>query len=121
MKFRSVAGKSLLVLVLPFVFLGLIDPLEGGLALIAATFIYALAFWLLRKAPSRWLWIPFLATLLIGGGTILLAIFGGREGEFGPMPPPLIIGLWLYRAAVVAALIGALVTIKQAFFPARAS
>lgn len=121
MKAQTVIGRVLVILALPFVFLGLIDPLEGGLALIAATFIYVLAFWLLRQAPSRWLWIPFLATLLIGGGTILLAIFGGREGEFGPMPPPLIIGLWLYRAAVVAALFGALVTIKQAFFPARAS
>ena len=120
MKFRIVAGKSLLVLAAPVVLLGLIDPLEGGLALIVATLIYALAFWLLKKAPSRWLWIPFLATLAIGGGTILLAVFENREGEFGPLPPPVIIGLWLYRVAVLAALVGALVTIKQAFFPARA-
>lgn len=119
MSIRNLVGKVLTVLALPVVFLGLIDPLEGGLALIVATLLYVLAFWLLKRAPSRWLWIPFLATLVIGGGTILLAVFENRNGEFGPLPPPVIIGLWLYRVAVLAALVGALVTIKQAFFPAR--
>lgn len=120
MSIRNLIGKVLTILALPVVSLGLVDPLEGGLALIVATLIYVLAFWLLKKAPSRWLWIPFLATLVIGGGTILLAVFEDREGQFGPLPPPVIVGLWLYRVAVLAALVGALVTIKQAFFPPRA-
>ena len=120
LKLRNWVGKTLFVLALPLVFLGLIDPLEGGMALIGATLVYVLGFWSVGQAPSPWLWIPFLATLVTGGGTILLAIFEGREGEFGPLPPPVIIGLWLYRVAVLAALIGALITIKRAFFPARA-
>jgi hypothetical protein len=119
MEIRSTVGKTLLLLAVPVVFLGLIDPLEGGLALVAATVIYVLAFWLLRRAPSRWLWIPFLGAFVLGVSTLLLAVIGGREEQIGPLPPLVIIGLWLYRAAVVAALVGALVTIRQAFFAAR--
>lgn len=116
MKVRSTIGKVLLVLVLPVVFLGLIDPLEGGLALIAATAIYAVAFVLLKAAPSKLLWIPFLATLVIGGATIIWAIFGRDQQEFGPIPPPVIVALWLYRAAVVMALLGGLFTAYKHIF-----
>lgn len=121
MKARQLIGKVLLVLAVPLVFLGLIDPLEGGLALILATVIYAVAFWLLRAAPSRWLWIPFLVSLVVGIATIVLAIFQIGDQPQGSLPPPLIIGLWLYRLSVVAALLGAAVTLKRALFPARAN
>ncbi|MFM1784963.1 MAG: hypothetical protein RLZZ579_1240 [Actinomycetota bacterium] len=49
---RNLIGKVLTILALPVVFLGLIDPLEGGLALIVATLIYVLAFWLLKKSTQ---------------------------------------------------------------------
>lgn len=110
MNIKNVSAKILLVLALPFVFLGLIDPLEGGLALIFATAIYAVAFFLLKAVPSRWLWVPFLLTLLIGGSAVLWAIFGRGTEQMGPLPPLVIFLLWAYRAAVIAALGGAIYT-----------
>lgn len=110
MSARNVIGKVLLFLALPFVFLGLIDPLEGGLALIAATLVYLAAHLLLKQAPAKILWIPMLATLVIGGITIVFALTQDRTGATSPMNIQLIVGMWLYRAAVVAALVGGLVT-----------
>lgn len=121
MKARSFIGKALLVLVLPFVFLGLIDPLEGGLSLIVASLIYAVAFVLLKAAPSRWLWIPFAAALVTGIAAILWAIFAREGQQPGPLPPFLIYLLWGYRLAVGFALVGALLTIfKHLVSPALA-
>lgn len=61
---RLLIGKILLFLALPFVFLGLIDPLEGGLALIVAAVIYLVGFLLLRKFPTKLLWISFSGAVL---------------------------------------------------------
>lgn len=102
----------LLGIAIPITFLGLIDPLEGGLGLIAATAIYAVAFFLLRKAPPKILWIPFLVALIVGLVTLGLAILDLDRA--GPLPPPILIGLWGYRLAVLAALVGGVITfVKQ--------
>lgn len=102
---RIAMGKLLVVLALPLVFLGLIDPLEGGLALLAAVVAYAVAGWLLREWPPRYLWTWFVATLVVGVGTLAVAIVWNPLGPgtsepdtaLNPMRGPLLIGLGIYR------------------------
>lgn len=115
-KVRRVVSLIGFVAVIPFEFLGLIDPLEGGLALIAATVIYVIAFALARRAPAKYLWIPFAIAFIAGAFAILSSILG-RNFEPGPSTIPLatIIGMWTYRAAVVALLIGGVITAVKRF------
>ena len=108
-KTRQLASIGLFLLALPLVFLGVIDPLEGGLALIAALLVYMVAFLLAGHGPSKVLWIPFVCAVAIGVLVLVLAIFGpDRVGAQGPFIP-LLIGNWVYRAAVIATLVGAVI------------
>lgn len=113
---KQIIARILLILAVPFVLLGLIDPLEGGISLAAALLIYLLAFILLRQKPSRWLWIPFATALVLGAVTLALAI---ARLEFSPgpspLPGPVIFGLWGYRLAVAATLVGAVMTAVRSF------
>lgn len=110
-----VVSNVLLVAVMPVLFFGLIDPLEGGLALLLATLIYAVAFWLRREKPSRSLWIPLVAALAIGTVVLAVAIFVSASGPGNSLHILLVAGNWIYRAAVIATLVGGLLTLVNAF------
>lgn len=102
---RLLIGKIFLFLALPFVFLGLIDPLEGGLALIVAAVIYLVGFLLLKRLPTKLLWISFSAAVLIGIATLVLA---SMRMDFTNQPQPIafpvVAFLWAYRVAVLVTL-----------------
>ena len=116
MKIRSVVAKVLFALAIPFVFLGLIDPLEGGVSLVVALGIYAIAFIVLRRKPAKTLWIPFLLSILIGAATLGFAVLNLEfSNKPEPLPGPVIYALWAYRLAVAATLVGAIVTLIQSF------
>jgi len=103
-------AKLFFVLAVPVVFVGLIDPLEGGLALVVAALLYLAGFGLAKTLPARSLWIPFLIAVLIGVVTIRLALSGlGRQGPYEPTSPIVLVGVWAYRAAVLATLVGAVI------------
>lgn len=106
MKTRRIIAFILMILVLPVLVLGLIDPLEGGIALIAVFVIYAVAFVVAGQKPPGILWIPFLIAIVIGALTLAYAI---TTLEFTPRPTalilPLQIGNWIYRIAVILTLI----------------
>lgn len=117
----SIVGKVLLFLALPLVFLGLIDPLEGGISLLAAAVLYAIAFVLLKTAPPKYLWVPFIVSVVVGVLTLAYAI---SRLEFTPGPTnleiPVIVGIWVYRVSVLATLVGAvLVAINSVRHKAR--
>ena len=96
---------------LPFVFFGLIDPLEGGISLLIAGAIYAVGFLIAKEKPAKYLTIPFVLALIVGVVALVLAIMKWpMESEPGG-PPPIIFLLWIYRALVLATLIGAVLTI----------
>jgi hypothetical protein len=116
MEIRKITVRVLFALAVPFVFLGLIDPLEGGLALAVALLIYVAAFALSKQRPPKLLWIPFAVSLVVGASTLGLAIanleFSQRpEG----LPGPIIFGLWGYRLAVAVTLAGAIKTLIGSF------
>lgn len=104
-----------LIAALPFVFFGLIDPLEGGLSLLIAGAIYATGFSIAKQKPQKYLTIPFALTLIVGVLALVLAIAKWpMESEPGG-PPPLIILLWTYRALAVATLVGAVLSVWKQF------
>ena len=111
---RQVVSLIVFVLALPLVFLGLIDPLEGGIALLAALTVYLVGFGVAGHWPSTLLWIPFVAAVVVGGITLGYAIL---TNEPGPGPgrnlPILMAGVWAYRVAVIATLVGGVLTVWQ--------
>ena len=112
-----VISNILLVLALPILFFGLIDPLEGGLALLLAVLIYSLAFTLRKEKPAKLLWIPIVVALIIGALVLAIAIFVAASGPGNPLHILLVAGNWVYRSAVLVALVGALLTLVNAFKP----
>jgi hypothetical protein len=117
MESKNSLAKVLLALAVPFVFLGLIDPLEGGIALIFALVMYLVAFSIKKTRPRKLLWIPFLAALVIGAGTLTAAILDLElTAQSEGMPPLVIFGLWAYRISVLVTLVGAGITAFEAWF-----
>lgn len=113
---KQIVGRVLLLLAVPFVFIGLIDPLEGGISLAVALLIYVLAFVLLGQKPSKLIWIPFATALVLGAITLALAIARLEfTQEPSQLPGPVIFGLWGYRLAVAATLVGAVMTAVRSF------
>lgn len=99
----------LLGLNLPILFVGLIDPLEGGLALLLAGIVFGIALWVGKTKPPIYLWASYAAALLIGVLTIVAALTIGRQNPNEALNPTVLIGLWVYRLAVAANLVAALV------------
>ncbi len=105
---RLVIHRILLLLAVPIVFVGLIDPLEGGIALILAGFVYLVAFLVGGRKPTKFLWISYLSAVVIGAIVLVFAIFGMDRVSDRPEMIPLAIGNWIYRVAVLFTLAAAL-------------
>lgn len=112
---RKIIARILLIVSLPIVFLGLIDPLEGGIALLLSVLTLSVAFLMAGTWPSKALWIPFVLTLVVGAIALLVAIFGLDRANNQPQLLPLIALLWAYRALVVVTLVGLVREVIRAF------
>lgn len=116
---RLIASLILGIITLPVIFVGLIDPLEGGLALLVGVGL-GVAVRLLSGVPlPRLVWISMLATLGVGILVLALVIFAVPSEtvqEVGPdvtAPNPLNAGarmlLWVYRLGVLLVFAGGVV------------
>jgi hypothetical protein len=117
-KTRRIIGLVLAVLGLPLLFVGLIDPLEGGIALMLGALL-GLAAWLVSRVPvPKFTWISFLVSIGLGILTLLAAVIlrdpvaiDSATGEatatnpFATVPIAIIL-LWLYRLSVLVTLAG---------------
>lgn len=112
---RVIFHRILLLLAVPIVFLGLIDPLEGGIALLLAGVIYLIAFLLVGHGPRKYLWVPYLASVIIGSIVLALAIFGIDRTDSSANLAPLAVGNWIYRVAVLMTLAGAITSAILSF------
>ena len=131
MRLRLITSLILGIVTLPVIVVGLIDPLEGGLALLLALGL-GVAVRLLSGVPvPRLLWIAMVATLAVGV-LVLALVIGGEASEavreVGPevtAPNPLNLGarilLWVYRIGVLVVLIGAIVYLVRIAQALRAS
>lgn len=118
MRTRTIAALVLAVLALPLLILGLIDPLEGGLALIAAIVLGVIVRLLSREPFPRFTWISVLTALGIGALVLGIALLRvPQAGPDGSVPSPLSGGLvallWVYRVAVLVAIAGAVVYVLR--------
>ena len=118
MKTRRIIGLILVILALPLIFLGLIDPLEGGIALVAGA-VLGLGAWLVSRVPvPKFTWISLAVSIGLGVLTLLAAVFlrdpasvDSATGEvtatnpFATVPIAVIL-LWLYRLSVLVTIAG---------------
>jgi len=107
---RQVIGLVLVIIALPLVVIGLIDPLEGGIALLAGLLLGLVA-WLVSRVPvPKFTWISLAATLAIGALTLVLALTLPPV-ELGPdMAANPVMGRWYLAAMNWVWRIGVLVT-----------
>ena len=116
---RLIASLILGIITLPVLFVGLIDPLEGGIALLVALGL-GVGVRLLSGVPvPRLAWIAMLVTIGVGSLALVLAIAGmpaETVQEVGPeatAPNPLNAGVrllvWAYRLGVLVVFIAAVV------------
>ena len=110
MRARQVIGLVLVIIALPLVVIGLIDPLEGGIALLAGLLLGLVA-WLVSRVPvPTFTWISLAATLAIGALTLVLALTLPPV-EMGPdMAANPVMGRWYLAAMNWVWRIGVLVT-----------
>jgi hypothetical protein len=118
LKTRRIIGLVLGIIGLPLIFFGLIDPLEGGIALIAGALL-GLGAWLVSRVPvPRFTWISLAVSFGLGVLTLLAAVFlrgpasvdsaTGDVTVSNPLAtvPIAIILLWAYRLSVLVTLAG---------------
>ena len=110
MRARQVIGLVLVIIALPLVVIGLIDPLEGGIALLA-DLLLGLVAWLVSRVPvPTFTWISLAATLAFGALTLVLALTLPPV-EMGPdMAANPVMGRWYLAALNWVWRIGVLVT-----------
>lgn len=113
---RQILYRALLIAVLPVLFFGLIDPLEGGIALLLALAVYTVTFSIGGIRPKKYLWIPFVTSLGIGAVVLAAAIYiYSRDGEPEQFPYGLLVGNIIYALSVMVTIGGAILSAIQAF------
>lgn len=125
MRTRRIIAAVLKFIALPLLVLGLIEPLEGGIALLAAIVVGLAVGALSRVRLPALLWISLLATVAVGVLTIGLAIIENPPGTMGGTAGnpvfPLIALVWVWRAGVIIVAAGAVLYIVRLFRALRAS
>ena len=120
---RLIASLILGIITLPVLFLGLIDPLEGGIALLVALGLGVLVRLLPGVPVPRLAWIAMLVTAGVGILALVLAIAGmpteaeqvvGPDATAGnPLGGGLRILVWIYRLGVLFVLAGGVVYVVR--------
>lgn len=126
MRTRVIVATVLAIAALPLLAFGLIDPLEGGLALIVAIALAVAVRLLSRVTFPRLAWISMLVSVAIGVTTIIVAVTGepvetAPGTVLSPMSGWAIVLLWAYRLAVLVTLAGAVLYVVQLFQALKAS
>ena len=117
---RELIHKILLVVAIPFVFFGLIDPLEGGISLLLGLLVYVAAFLIGSKRPAKYLWVSYVSSLSIGALVLGYALFRYLStGDSGDFPIELVVGLVIYTGSVIITLAAAVFTAVKAFWPTK--
>ena len=123
-KARAITAIALGVVAAVTMVFGLIDPLEGGLALLVATALLIVVRLVSQVPLPKLTWIPLLTAIVLGVTTLALAIFASRpeavDGTVGnPLGGGVIVLLWSYRLAVLVALVGTVVYLVRLIRAAR--
>lgn len=104
---RLIVGFILTVVTVPLLLLGLMDPMEGGMALLVAGAVI-LATWLVSRVPVPPLeWIAWAAAIAVGITADIIGTVLWNQGLTGPgLPVPwwmwILIGAYEVGAAATA-------------------
>jgi len=116
---RRILAIVLAIITLPFLLLGLIDPLEGGISLLVAV-VLGVVVWAVARVPMpKLLWISLIATVVVGAVTLGMAMLTleeatGAATATNPILP--VVGfVWLWRVGVLVVLVGAVVYVVRLF------
>ena len=126
MRARLVVGLVLAILDLPILFVGLIDPLEGGIALIFGLIIGVVVWAVTRVPVPRFTWISLAATMLVGALTLILVLtlppLETNEGVMNPVVGYLPVSAlnWVWRIGVLVTLGGAIWYVSRIVHAMRA-
>lgn len=122
MRARRIIAIVVAVAALPLVVLGLIDPLEGGIALLGAIALGLIARLLSRVPVPALAWIAAAATVAVGATTIAIAIAGmpsdaqpAAEAVTSPLRGLLVVLNWVWRVGVLATLAGVVLYLVRLF------
>jgi hypothetical protein len=126
MRTRLISAIILAIIAIPVLVLGLIDPLEGGIALLVAVALVVVARLLSRVPVPKLTWIPMAAAIAIGALVLSLVIFANPSAQGdGSVPSPanatVIALLWTYRVAVLVSIAGAVVHVVRLIRAVRMS
>lgn len=105
---RRWLGLVLSILTVPILVLGLIDPLEGGIAMLIGGALTVVT-WLVSRVPvPRLEWIAWLTAFISGGLALLGAVLLWQQSPGGPegMPWWVLVPLVVYEIAVAATIAG---------------
>lgn len=91
-------------LAVPAVSLGIFDPIEGGMALVASLIPVSIARFVSGIRLPRILWIPLVTSFVTGVTTIVLAVQAMPDSR----TPAVNAALWIYEAAVVVTIVGSI-------------
>ena len=109
MRVRHVIGLSLAILTIPLFLPGLIDPIEGGIAMLVVG-VFLLTTWLVSRIPVPQLeWISWTATMVVAVAAVTAGTVLWQAGVTGPglaMPWWMWGLIGMYEIGVVATLTG---------------
>jgi hypothetical protein len=110
MRVRHTIALVLSILTVPVLALGIIDPMEGGMAMLAAG-ILILVTWLVGRVPvPRLEWIAWVSTVAVGAVALGAAMVLWDAGITGPggqgLPWWLVVLLVAYELGVVVTFAG---------------
>jgi hypothetical protein len=122
---RLVSAIVVLAIAVLLLVLALIDPLEGGIALLVGIVLLVVVLSLSRVAVPKLLWISVALAVALGATILSLVIFATPAAPVdGAVANPLngsVIGLlWVYRVAVLCAVAGAVQYLVRLVRTARA-
>lgn len=125
MRMRLVIGAAIAVIAALLLVPGLIDPLEGGIALLATTVVLVAVRLVSRVPVPKLAWIAVSVAIALGVTILSLVVFTEPpEGTGAGVPNPFsgaAVGLlWVYRAAVLVAFAGAVQYVVRIVRAARA-
>lgn len=120
MRARRIIAIMVAVAALPLVVLGLIDPLEGGIALLGAIALGLIARLLSRVPVPALAWIAAAATVAVGATTIAIAGMPSdaqpaAEAVTSPLRGLLVVLNWVWRIGVLATLAGVVLYLVRLF------
>ncbi|WP_353808049.1 hypothetical protein [Agromyces sp. SYSU T00194] len=119
MRTRRIVAIVLAVIATPALAVGLIDPLEGGLALLGGLAMFGVVWALARVSPPRLFWISLVATVALGIVTLALVLglrvedVGTGTGTAGGVLVSVL--LWIWRAGALVVLAGGVVYVVRLF------